>query len=245
MELLNNARGLSGNALKLIACATMLCDHIGVLLFPRVALLRVIGRLAFPIFAFMIAEGSRYTRNRLRHFLTISIFATVIQLVYYFALHDTDMSILVTFSLSIPLIYAFDYAKRCVLSANRSLLLAVFSSVLFFAGVIAAWSVCRYVKVDYGFYGVMTPVITSAFMLPKDAPEELRRFDTTPVHIACCGLALLLLCGMGQGSQSYSLISLALLLLYSGKRGKAPLKYFFYIFYPTHLVVLWLISKII
>lgn len=48
-------RRLSGNALKLIAALTMLIDHIGVILLPNVAILRVIGRLAFPIYAFMIA----------------------------------------------------------------------------------------------------------------------------------------------------------------------------------------------
>ena len=56
--------GLTGNQLKLIALVTMTIDHIGMQLFPRVRLLRIIGRLAFPIFAYMIAEGCRYTRNR-------------------------------------------------------------------------------------------------------------------------------------------------------------------------------------
>ena len=53
----NNRFGiLNGNHLKLIAAFAMLLDHAGILLFPRVRLLRILGRLAYPIFAFMIAQ---------------------------------------------------------------------------------------------------------------------------------------------------------------------------------------------
>ena len=58
--------GLSGNALKIIGAITMLIDHMGVVLFPGIAILRIIGRISFPIFAFMIAEGCRYTKNKLK-----------------------------------------------------------------------------------------------------------------------------------------------------------------------------------
>ena len=60
---------LTGNHLKLIAAFAMLLDHVGILLFPQIRLLRILGRLAYPIFAFMIAEGCRYTKNKLRYFL--------------------------------------------------------------------------------------------------------------------------------------------------------------------------------
>ena len=59
--------GLNGNTLKIIAAITMLIDHTGFLLFPQSVVLRVIGRLAYPIYAFMIAEGCRHTRNKLRY----------------------------------------------------------------------------------------------------------------------------------------------------------------------------------
>ena len=62
---------LDGNQLKLIAAFAMLLDHMGVLLFPQVRLLRILGRLAYPVFAFMIAEGCRYTKNKLRYFLLV------------------------------------------------------------------------------------------------------------------------------------------------------------------------------
>ena len=63
--------GVSGSSLKLLACVFMAIDHVGVRLFPHLIILRIIGRLAFPMFAFFIAEGCRYTRNKLRHFLMI------------------------------------------------------------------------------------------------------------------------------------------------------------------------------
>ena len=62
---------LTGNQLKLIAAAAMLLDHMGILLFPRITIFRILGRLAYPVFAFMIAEGCRYTRNKLRYFLML------------------------------------------------------------------------------------------------------------------------------------------------------------------------------
>ena len=66
---------LSGNALKIIAAITMFIDHMGLMLFPKTLIFRYIGRLAFPIFAFMIAEGCRYTRNRLRYWGGLSALA--------------------------------------------------------------------------------------------------------------------------------------------------------------------------
>ena len=62
---------LSGNALKLIAAAAMVVDHAGLMFFPGNLLPRILGRLAYPIFAFMIAEGSKYTRSRKKYFLQI------------------------------------------------------------------------------------------------------------------------------------------------------------------------------
>ena len=62
---------LTSNELKLFALVVMTVDHIGALLLPQYSVLRIIGRLAFPIFAYMIAEGCAHTSSRLRYFLTI------------------------------------------------------------------------------------------------------------------------------------------------------------------------------
>ena len=60
--------GLSGNALKIIACISMLVDHVGLMLLPNEIWLRYIGRIAFLIFAFLISEGCCYTKNKLKYF---------------------------------------------------------------------------------------------------------------------------------------------------------------------------------
>ena len=59
--------GLTGNQLKLLALFAMTCDHVGLQLLPQFIILRIIGRLAAPLFAYMIAEGCRYTHNRGRY----------------------------------------------------------------------------------------------------------------------------------------------------------------------------------
>ena len=103
---------LSGNILKIIGCIFMLIDHLGAILFPDLFILRIIGRLAYPIFAFMLAEGCYYTKNRLKHFLLIFIMAIIIQVVYYIAIKDYSLSIFMVFSISIILIYLYDYIHK-------------------------------------------------------------------------------------------------------------------------------------
>ena len=102
---------LSSSALKLMACVFMLIDHVGVRLFPGVLLLRIIGRLAFPIFAFMIAEGCKYTRNKLRYFLQLFGLALGCQIVYFIADGSMYLSVLFTFSLSVLTIFTLQYCK--------------------------------------------------------------------------------------------------------------------------------------
>ena len=113
---------LSNNMLKIIAAIAMVCDHMGVILFPDAEFLRVIGRLSFPIFAFLIAEGAKYTKNKLKHFLTMAGFAAVIQIVYYIAMESLEMSVMVTFTLSLLIIYALELFKSALFSISRKFL---------------------------------------------------------------------------------------------------------------------------
>ena len=224
---------LTGNHLKLIAAFTMLLDHAGILLFPRVGLLRILGRLAYPIFAFMIAEGCRYTKNKLRYFLTVFGLGTACQLVYYFVSGDTYLNILLTFSLSILLIYLLHAAHGAQTQEKRAIW-----SVLFCAGFLGVYGLNQVLTIDYGFWGVMTPVL-AAFPLRKG-----KTGSKLPVLMLFAGL-LFLAAELG-GMQYWSLLAVPVLLLYSGKRGRANLKYFFYIFYPLHLAALqgiaWLVG---
>ena len=204
---------LNNNQLKIIALISMTIDHIGVQIFPGVTILRIIGRLAYPIFAYMIAEGARYTKNRRKYLLTISLTALLCQLVYFFALKSLDQCILVTFTLSILLIYFLEYRFLSLLS------------------ILACFFLTQYVHIDYGFYGIMMPVI---LYLANTKKKKL-----------ISGTIMLILISISSGwIQWFSLVSVPLLALYNEKRGNLNLKYLFYIYYPVHLAVIYLISLI-
>lgn len=231
MTLLTQSKtfGLTGNQLKLIALAAMTCDHIGVQLLPQVTLLRIIGRLALPIFAYMIAQGCRYTRNKTRYLLTIAAVALVCQLVYFFAMGSLYQCILVTFSLSICMIFALDKAFKTPSLKNSILAVLVLVSVFCISEMLPR--VLPGFSVDYGFAGILLPVL---IWLGKEKWQSL----------LLCGAGLVLL-SIGNPIQWYSLLTLPLLSLYNGTRGKRKLKYLFYIYYPAHLVLLYLISLVV
>ena len=80
-DLMLKIQFLSGNMLKILAAVAMLSDHIGLLFFPGNIVFRIVGRLAFPIFAFMIAEGTKYTRNKAKYFSMIFGLAFICQVI--------------------------------------------------------------------------------------------------------------------------------------------------------------------
>ena len=212
---------LSGNALKLLAALFMTIDHVGVLLLPHVIMLRILGRLALPIFAYMIAEGCRYTRNRLRYFSSVFALGVLCQIVYYLADRSLYFSILITFSLSIATIYALQDWKDQ--KTTRS-------ALVFFGAVAGVYALNRVFVIDYGFWGCMLPVFAAAF--------QKTAWDRPWVNLGMLGLGLLILAAdLGQ-IQYYALPALPLLACYNGRRGRWKLKYFFYLFYPIHLVLL-------
>ncbi len=228
---------LSGNALKILASVFMLLDHIGFLLLPSVGWLRIIGRLAFPIYAFMIAEGCFYTKNKLKYFLQIFVLGAICQAAYFIYNGDTYMCILITFSLSVLIIYSLDYLKKQVLAKKWPK--AVLALGLLATAVAGAFVFTRIFRVDYGFTGVLIPVMASFFNNPNEKkPKQL-------ASVAMLGLGLIFLAWRVGGVQIYSILAILLLLLYSGKRGKLNLKYYFYIFYPLHLLALEGLSLII
>ena len=115
----------SGNMLKIFALVCMTIDHIGLYLMENSYPMRAIGRLAFPIFAYMIAEGCKYTHNRTRYFYTIFIMGLAFQTVCILADDNYHMNIFITFSLSILLIYSLDWQKQL---RNSTMAISYFSS---------------------------------------------------------------------------------------------------------------------
>jgi hypothetical protein len=218
---------LSSFSLHILAMALMLCDHLWATVVPGSDWLTNIGRLAFPIFAFMIAEGCKYTRNKRRYFGQLFGLALGCQIVYFITDGSMYLSVLFTFSLSVLTIFALQYCK-----AKPTAL----PLLLFITTVVAVYVLNQLLDIDYGFFGCMLPVFAAAF--------HSTRFDKPLLNILMLALGLLLLWISLGGLQLYALAAVPLLLCYSGRRGKIKMKYFFYIFYPAHLallqVILWL-----
>ena len=210
----------------------MLSDHVGKVLLPRYSILQIIGRLAFPIFAFMIAEGCYYTRNKLKYFLTIFLLGLGCQTVYVVAEKSLYQNILITFSLSIILIFCTENYKNKKVKASGVILSFAVSAVFIISILLPVIFIDQGFVIDYGICGVLLPV--AIFY----APDKLRKL------IFSAGLLMLLTLDLGGGIQWWSVLSIPLLALYNQKRGKYNIKPLFYIFYPAHLVVIYLISLI-
>jgi len=221
--------GLSNNQLKIIAMVSMTLDHIGVALFPQNMLLRILGRLAFPIYAFMIAEGCGHTRKPWRYFASMAGLALVCQIVYFVVMGSLYQCILVTFSMSIGLILLGRRAVQKGGFFNWLLLLLSMAAVLFVCQVLPNLLSETDYQVDYGFIGVMMPVLV-----------YFARGKWGKLVTAACVLALLALDSVTV--QWYALAALPLLALYNGQRGKWKMKWAFYLYYPAHLVAIQVIA---
>lgn len=223
--------GLSNNQLKILAMVTMLVDHVGRQLLPQWPWMLVLGRLAFPIFAYMIAEGCIYTKHKTRYILMIAGLATICQGAYSFATGSLYQNILVTFTLSIGLIFALDHFLQKPAVASGAVLAVVLTGVMVLC-VFLPWKTNGSFMIDYGLVGVLLPV-TVRFARGKWA------------KIIGTALMLVLLAMMMSPIQWYALLALPLLALYNGQRGKWKLKYLFYLFYPTHLLAIHLLQILI
>lgn len=210
--------GLTGNQLKIIAMVTMTCDHVGLQMFPQLLWLRIIGRLAMPIYAYMIAEGCRHTRNRKKYLLRLLGMGALCQVVYLVAMGSLYQCILITFSLSVLMICALDHAE----TAGKMGPLALAAGGAFFLCTVLPDLLPRTdFEIDYGLPGVLLPVL-------------IYGAGTRGLLV---GLTLL---GLKYGGiQWLAFLSVPLLLAYNGQRGTANIGKFFYWYYPVHLVAIY------
>ena len=219
---------MNGTILKLLAVIFMTVDHIGMVLFPQHIIFRQIGRLAFPVFAYMIAEGCHYTKSMPKYWGLVTAVAIICQVAYLVAMNSLYQCIFVTFSLSIGLIWLIKIARNKGKWCWIMPILGV-CVVLFVTEILPSILTGTDYAVDYGFWGVMLPV---AVYLGKSKLEKL-----------LLAFVVLLLLAMGSASvQLYSLLAVGLLALYNGKRGRGLGKYFFYIYYPAHLLIIQAIA---
>lgn len=219
---------LSGSALKLLAIITMAIDHSAVVLFPVIEALRLpiaffgktttlywimrkIGRLAFPIFCFLITEGYQHTRNKIKYGLRLLVFAVISEIPFNMmctgkALSWDYQNVYFTLFMGLAMIFAFESIQKQLL---KYLALAGI-------GLIAA-----YFNADYGLNGVLL-----VFMI-----YVLRSVPAVQPMIA---YPLLL-------GEIHAVMAFIPINLYNGQRGfirSGWLKWLFYIFYPLHITVL-------
>lgn len=203
----------------------MTLDHLGLILAPEISVLRILGRLAFPIFAWMIAEGCAHTRNIRRYFSRIFFLAAFCQGIYLLTTGDWYMGILCTFSLSILLTCGYQELEKKNSFAGPAFILLLL--LTFLLTVILPVFFRRYgFAFDYGFFGALLPLVLYFFR--KNRRHRLLAF----------ALMLFLISLDFGGIQYYSLIAVLLFFFYNEKPGKVRLKYFFYLYYPLHLALL-------
>ena len=241
---------MSALLLRLIACLAMLIDHIG--FQYNIHLFRCIGRIAFPIFVFLLCNGYRHTSSRLRYALRLGIFALISQVPFslfcYNSLWHSNGNVFVTLFLSLVCIWTAD---RLLRSKNLKLLAFLPTLLIcgfYYFGVLAS---------DYGIRGILF-ALTFWFFGKQEGKKPgcilagmllaiYYPFLLQCVRWALGGAAPVL--SSWEVTQIYSLLAIALILLYNGKKGSTPgspvlaklTQLSFYIFYPAHMLILWLI----
>lgn len=234
---------LTGSALKWIAIVTMLIDHVGACLLEVFVMnahgtsplagrftgeqimawydfdinLRLIGRVAFPLFCFLLVEGAVHTRNMGKYMLRMTVFALLSEVPFDLAFHDTPFfpggqNVYLTLVLGLLAVWILKGWRVQIWRLPVGLLLPAFAAQL--------------LQTDYGAVGVL--VIALMFLL-REQPW-LRAVVCVAVLVAFNSL------------EWPAVFSFLLIALYNGERGRQP-KYFFYGFYPGHLLVLWGIGR--
>lgn len=229
---------LTGFQLKLLAAAAMLADHIAAVVlipvFGTSALtfaLRAVGRIAFPLYCFLLAEGFRHTRNRRNYALRLGFFALLSEIPFDLAFNGClielrDNNVFFTLLLSFLLLWAMD-GLRAVLDRRlpldgapvlRPLLYAAGAAVL----LAAAYGAARLLQADYGFAGILCVLV---IWLLSGHPA---------LGLLCCAAVLVHFYG---SNSFFVLLAIPPVLLYNGERGRSG-KHGFYLFYPLHLLAL-------
>lgn len=226
---------MSGFVLKLIAMITMLIDHTGAILFegsPYYIYFRMIGRLAFPIYCFLLVEGFYHTSNVKRYLKRLGVFALISEIPFDLAFSKTDTSInffesqnvFFTLYIGLLVIYFMSLVKKKYM--NDSMKQNLINIGIVIVGCFAA----IFLATDYSFLGVL---LILCFYL----------FRTNKLLLS---IAILLLNYELAGTlQALAVLSMIFIWFYNGKKGPKLNKYIFYAFYPAHILLLVLISKMI
>lgn len=207
--------------LKFLACILMLIDHIGFAFFPKIAILRAIGRLAFPIFAFQASVSFDKTKNKEKYISRMILF-TVVSQIPFFLLRKISLvnakpmlNIGATLTCGLLALYCLDKIKKPWLKYISVALIILISIV---------------VPMDYKWYGVIIIIIFYIFRKEK--------------YGIAIFYPIVLMSYCFYKNSTFNLPAIGAIIpifLYNGKKGKSA-KYWFYAFYPLHMLILWLIK---
>lgn len=211
------------SVLKWIAVLTMVIDHVGAILFPDQIWMRVIGRVAFPIYAYCLAEGFRYTSDYRRYLGRLALFAILSEIPFDLAFYGVPFSfahqnVFFTLTLGLILLWVLErFREQLLLCAGAFVVLCFLAQAL---------------HMDYGAGGLL---MVFAFYLAQQG--------TSP-WIGWGIFVFINLFGYAGGVQWAAILALLPIGLYSGKAGKKKQRFFYWI-YPLHLLLLWIIEKYI
>ena len=208
--------------LKIIGIVTMFLDHYHYIVGGS-KILNVIGRIAFPIFAFTLNEGYVHTRSLKKYLLRLFIFAVSIQMPSILFGYDYPMNIFFTLFLGLLSIYIFNLKKM-----NVILKIILIGFILFFS---------QKFKLDYGIYGIL--VIINFNIFRNNKFKILMNFLVLNIYNVIFPKVFDL-----PDTQLFSLISLVFIFMYNGEKGRS-MKYFLYLFYPIHFFILEVIKFIL
>ena len=194
--------------LKLIAIITMTFDHMGFYLFPTCDWMRIIGRISFPIFAFLCAESFRYTKDKKVYALRMLVFGILYTFIRMFVDPTSVGDIFLTLGLGFMMLWGLQ-EKQYVMTVCA-----------FLIGVI--------IPVDYYWYGLcMVPMM-----------YYLKDYKLAMLLTMIGMNVLLVSFSNTHPMQYYSIISLLFIWLYNNQVGCKKWKYLFYVYYPVHVVIL-------
>jgi len=223
-------------SLRVIALVCMFCDHLGRIVLPDQVWLTFLGRMAFPIFAFQIADGYQHTRSKIKYALRLLLFAVLAEIPFdlmaygapfYWGHQNVIWTLLLGF---VCICLAENLTTNLKYAAARSLIYFGLSLFFFIAGTM--------LYADYIGLGVLQVFI---FYLCRDLRSiPIALVGTILLNYIGSGEPYLSLAGAQIPSQLLAVLSLIPIYLYNGKQGyrSKGWTWFCYAFYPAHLLVL-------
>jgi len=223
---------MSSFVLKIVAIISMIIDHTSFALYGGFSPWNYLGRFAFPIFAFQIAQGFQHTSNVKKYALRLFFFALVSQIPFSFFLYTITgefltLNIFFTLLFGLLAIYVFEKCSNKVIGCFACIGFAILASLL---------------HTDYGYYGVLA--IFLFYVL---------RNHKVWMSLSFVGLTIIKYIPSWLATDFYypnlllflfTSLAIVPILFYNNKQGK-KMKYFFYAFYPCHLLLLALLRFVL